>query len=674
MKKFLKIILVLFLFVLLALAVFVFTFDANKYKEEVAEVIGSIVSRPVSISGDVDISIYPWIGIKLNEVTIENNSGFSKKQMATIGQFDVSVKIIPLLQKKLDIDKLVMHRLAVDFEKNANGENNWSDFAADTGSDSVESKYGLAGLIIGSIELTDARLGWLDVATGKQFKISRLNLETSEIIKGHSLPLDLKAYVESNQPEWQAAISAKSELVFSDDSAEFEANNLKLSVKALVPGETMDTVSFAMVTDSKINWQENTAKLSKTKFSIFGLILSGNFDVDNLFSTPTIQGALKVKAFDASKPAEYFKLEIPPMADAKSLKNISLTTLFKTDFDKIYMDDIYANVDKSRVKGFVHIDNVSKPEIRYALEVDAVALHDYKVANSEADAGDLPLAFINSSWLEGTLDIKSSMVDDVELTDLHISTRIEDGVMVANPVTMWLGDSEVKAAVQVDARSTLQTGLVINAKNVDAETSINPLLKTIIGDEAPVMQGLLNIDADIKASGASFAEQKLSAAGTVKIAMQDAKVRGIDLNYTSRSIVADYANRNDFHTRATYVPKYEPDRDTEISRLQAVFKVSKGKLMNSDLLINTENVIVSGSGSIDFINKKLDYSPIIDVIVLNRVDIRDKLRDHPMEYRVQGPFGNPEYQFEVDRYDLLVGRLLLQEAKARRNRQINNAR
>jgi hypothetical protein len=57
--------------------------------------------------------------------------------------------------------------------------------------------------------------------------------------------------------------------------------------------------------------------------------------------------------------------------------------------------------------------------------------------------------------------------------------------------------------------------------------------------------------------------------------------------------------------------------------------------------------------------------------VESTANLRDKLRDHPMEYDVQGLFGGLAYSFDTDRYDLLVGRMLIQEAKARQYRQIN---
>ena len=673
LKKLFKYILIFLLLVLLAVAAFVYTFDANQYKDEMAEVVGSIIGRPVSIRGDVDISVYPWIGVKINDMTIDNNSGFSRKKFASIGQFDISVRIIPLFQKQLDIDKLVMHRLAVDFEKNAAGENNWSDLSGATGGSSAVSEFGLVGLVLGGIELEDASFSWLDANTGKRFNVSKMSLNTEAVIKGLPLPVTLKAYVESNQPEWRAAVSAKANLEFNEDSPTFNANDLKLSVKAFLPGEKKSKVSFAMVSDSSINWQENTAKLTKTRFSIFGLILSGTFDVENIFSVPTIQGPLKVKTFEAGKLAKRLKIDITAMANSQSLKNISLKTSFKTDFDTIYLDDIYANVDKSHVKGFVHITDMSKAVIRYKLDVDKIAMHDYRPVDddSENDEIMIPLDLIRSADLEGSLNVENVAFDDVELTEFYIASEIKDGILKANPVKMWVDESEVKAAMVLDARSTPLGKFVVSLKHVDARASINPLLKTIMGDDALVLDGMVNADVNIKTRGVSVAAHKASAQGAVKIDMDKVIVRGIDLDHASKSVVADYANKNKFRTRKSYVPEYKPDLGAEFNSLSASFKIANGKLVNKDLSLISEKANITGSGSIDFINSKLDYRPIIDIKVKSRVDIRDKLRDHLMEFHAQGTFENIKTTFEVDKYELLVGRLLIQESKARRNKQLN---
>ena len=673
MKKLFKYIFIILLLILLAVAAFIYTFDANKYKQEIAAVAGAITGRPVTINGDVDISVYPWIGVKLNDVIIENSPGFSRKDFASIGQFDISVKITPLLQKQLDIDRLVMHRLKVGLEKNAAGVDNWSDFAGAEGSESVESSYGLAGLVIGSIELADAAFTWLDAGTGKQYKISNLSLNTSEIIKGQPLPVTLKAYVESNQPEWQAAISLKSDIKFTENSTSFNANNIKLSVNALMPGKEAEKISFAMVSNSVIDWHDNTAKLSDTRFSIFGLIFSGNFNAENIFSIPTIQGPLKVKTFEAEKLAKNLGMDLPVMANEQSLKSISMSALFKTDFNNIYIDEISADVDASHLKGFVHIERMDHPEVRYQLNVDKIALHDYRSADSESKHEDtlLPLDLIRASRLDGTLDVDNITVDEIELNAFHVRSRIEDGVIQANPVTVRIGESELKAAMVLDARAKPLGKFTVEVNNVDANTSINPLLSTILGEGELVLEGVLRLDANINTEGESIDQQKSSAKGTVKIDMAKVVVQGIDLDYVSRANVAEYANKNNFRTRESYVPKHDPNLKTEFDSLHATFTVSQGKFSNRDLVLVSDQAKITGSGSIDFIKDKLDYSPVIDIKVDDTVDIRDKLRDHPMEYHVHGDFKNLAHEFQVDKYELLVGRLLLQDAKTRRNRQMN---
>ncbi|MDH5711485.1 MAG: AsmA family protein [Gammaproteobacteria bacterium] len=673
MKKIIKIIVLLLFLVVLAAAVFVYTFDANKYKTEIASVAQALTGRTVTIEGDAEISVYPWIGIKLNNVVIDNGAGFSKQTFARIGQFDINVKIIPLLQKRLDIDKLVLHELSVDFETNLAGEYNWTDLSGSHENQDALGKYGLIGLAIGGINLTDANINWLDVTSGKYFRISKASIETDAVVEGKPLPVTFKAYLESSQPDWQAAVSATAELMFDGEQPVIDINNIKLKSKAILSEEKGGNLSFALVTDGKVNYQDATAKLTNTRFSVFGLIMSGEYDVSNIFSVPTIEGPLKIKSFAAADFVKHFNVEIPPLSNEDSLKNISLVAQFKTDFDAVYFDELSAQVDQSIIRGHVHIDSIANMIVRYKLDMNKLALLDYTKAPAE-DAPNvfmLPVDLIRASDVEGSLDIDSLMVGEVELRDFHAESQIANAKLTANPVTTWVNDSEVKAAIQLDAHDKPQGQVLLKVNNVNADASLNPMLVSILGDESLVIEGMLDIDANLKTQGLSIDEHKKSANGLVKIAMKDAVLQGVDADYLSRSVVVDYANRNNFRTRKSYAPEFTPDKRAEVKSLDASFKASNGRFNNKDLKIVLQDFTITGSGSIDFINKKLDYRPVIDVNVEDRVDIRDKLRDHPMEYHVYGDFANLKREFELDKYDLLVGRLLLQESKIRRNKQLN---
>ncbi len=71
--KFFFIILALVLFALLA---FVATFDANNYKPQIIEQVEKATGRSFSIDGDINLSIFPWIGLKVEDVALGNEKGF----------------------------------------------------------------------------------------------------------------------------------------------------------------------------------------------------------------------------------------------------------------------------------------------------------------------------------------------------------------------------------------------------------------------------------------------------------------------------------------------------------------------------------------------------------------------------------------------------------------------
>ena len=673
-KTLAKILAGLVLLFVIAVGVFLYTFDANNYKQEITELAGVMTGRTISIAGDMDISVYPWIGIKVNDVTVGNSAGFSNPVFATIGQLDVSVKIMPLLSRHLDVDKLVLHRLAVNFEKNAAGENNWSDFSEVSDSSEVESRFGLAGLAVGRIDLKEASMTWLNTNTGKQFKISKMSLGTRAVSKGQPLPIELKALVESSQPEWMAAVNAKTTLEFSQDSAVFDAKGLKLSVKALLPDTEMGKLTVAMVSDGTVDLQTQSAKLTNTKVGLLGVVMAGTFDVEHLFSVPVIQGPVKVKTFEAAKVAEHLKLEMPQLNNPQSLKKIKLTGNFKTDFNSVKLDDISALVDQSKVTGFVHVAGLSRPVIRYQLEADQLNLDDYLPAAAAADQDEtlLPLDFIRAAALDGVLDIEALGVGGVEATGFQVTSNIESGIVNANPVTMQLHDGEVSAALRLDASETPVLSVTAEVREVDADGSLNPLLQNMIGDQAPVFSGRVDADINLSARGFSLPALQRSAKGSVKFEMGSGTIKGVDFNHASQSVVVDYAERNDFRVSRTFNEEYVPDSITEFKSLKANFRISKGRLVNDDLLMVSDTVDVTGSGAIDFVNAKLDYRPEIDMHVGNTGNIRDKLRDHPMMYHAHGAFGEVRVDFDVARYDLHLGRLMIQEAKAHRNRRINS--
>ena len=76
MKKFLKWILALLGVVVVLLVVVTFVLpmvvDPNDYKEEISAAVSKKTGRELTIEGDIKWSVFPSIGLELNDVTLGN--------------------------------------------------------------------------------------------------------------------------------------------------------------------------------------------------------------------------------------------------------------------------------------------------------------------------------------------------------------------------------------------------------------------------------------------------------------------------------------------------------------------------------------------------------------------------------------------------------------------------
>lgn len=683
MKKLLIIIIVLLLLVSVSAAAFVFLFDANKYKQEITELAESYTGRPITLAGDVKLSLYPWLGIQLENVTIGNRldtkagsvtSSFSKNDFATIERFNVSVKILPLIEKRLEIDKLILQRLSVDFEQNVQGVNNWSGIF---GQSDNKSESELNGLVIGGVKVTDSQLSWFDAKTGKRFTLTSMNIDTQAYVEGKALPLKLKALAESNQPQWQASTSMEALLMFNPDSPIFRVNDLKLLLEAKFPVENMKPIDISLFSNGVVNIKKETADLRNTKLEIVGLNVSGDFNIENIFSIPSIKGGVKIDKFDAAKVAKHFNIVVPEFENPNSLKNISLAAKFKTDFESVHFNELKSKIDKSEVSGFVRVEQLNNPApvIRYDLDVDKIVWNDYAVKKDATNSDSmLPLDFIRAVDLQGSINVAEVMIDELSVSSLKIPLRLRKSVLMANPVSMTIDDAKIRGAMELNAVALPVARASIKIDNMNATDSVNPVLLKIMGKQALVIEGHVNVSAKLRSQGDSLQAHKRSLNGSLSAEMNKTILKGVDLNHSTKKVVSDYANRNNFRTRTSYLPAYDPASQSVFNRVTATFIVSGNKISTTNLWLVSDEMNITGAGSVDFEKGYLQYRSVVDKHVKDRIDIRDKLLDHPMEYDVKGEFEKLSTQFDLAKYDLLAGRLLHIEAKARRIRAINEQR
>src|SRR3569623_1264134 len=177
----------------------VLTFDPIKYKAEIAAAVSQATGRELTISGDIRLPLFPWLGVELGAMELSNAPGFGSEPFVSITSAAVKVKLLPLLRKEVQAEAVTLTGLRLHLRRAAAGRNNWADLvAASKGEATPEPGVSsaapvLAGFTLGGINLRDATLVFDDRAKPAHYELRKLNLHTGAAIQRRGGELQMAA-------------------------------------------------------------------------------------------------------------------------------------------------------------------------------------------------------------------------------------------------------------------------------------------------------------------------------------------------------------------------------------------------------------------------------------------------------------------------------------------------
>ncbi len=101
------------------------TFDPNSLKPRMIEAVRRATGRDLTIGGDIRLRPSLWPTFELSDVTLSNPPGFSRPQLATLKQMQLSLSLLPLLSREVQISSLTLVAPDILLERNAAGQANW---------------------------------------------------------------------------------------------------------------------------------------------------------------------------------------------------------------------------------------------------------------------------------------------------------------------------------------------------------------------------------------------------------------------------------------------------------------------------------------------------------------------------------------------------------------------
>jgi uncharacterized protein involved in outer membrane biogenesis len=125
MRKLAIIVVVLVVIVVVAILALPHLIDINQYRGQVQSQLQQRLNRPVQL-GAMSLGVFP-LRVEVNDVIIGDDPGFGRKEpFAQVGQLNVSIALLPLLAKNIQVDSLELKSAKIEIIRNAQGLWNFS--------------------------------------------------------------------------------------------------------------------------------------------------------------------------------------------------------------------------------------------------------------------------------------------------------------------------------------------------------------------------------------------------------------------------------------------------------------------------------------------------------------------------------------------------------------------
>jgi uncharacterized protein involved in outer membrane biogenesis len=570
------------LLALLILAILVVTLlraplDLSRYKPMAEDALSGILGRAVNIEGQVVVTTSLWPYFEIEGLHIANPPQFPEGDFALMERARISVGLLPLLQRRLEIREFHVSGLNLDLVRTADGAANW---VFEQAAPEVEAAPDPNG----------------EPARNQRVRTDILSVKALELENIHISFRD-----QGEEP-----------LVFAMESARGSAplgEPMELSMLGILLEEPFtlkvkaDSLGdFLAMTRSRLGMRLDIAK---TRFEFLGLS-------EALRGGRGTELKLSVAGSDLSSLNDLLSLDLPPLQD------YYLKADLRSEPDRLELKSMDTGVGESSLQGSMLIDMAAAvPFAILDLSSERIQLTDFDTgdwtaqdetaavsaaeepAESSAEKGDdsptehqellsqEALARANASL---SIKVAELLSGEDRLGNAELKISLQDGRIQIDPLHLQLSQAslQLQASLKPGRRASDAT-LRLRIDNFDFG------VLTRISNPQSEAGGTVNVDVDVSASASNMRSILSGANGYLDVSAK--------LENMSSSLVDLWAvNLLSSVVSSAIKDDQEPQINCAISR----FRLENGLMTAEQLAVDTSRIRICGEGVISFVDDSFD--------------------------------------------------------------------
>ncbi|MFK5950630.1 MAG: AsmA family protein [Methylococcales bacterium] len=630
----------------------------NDFKPEIQAAVKDATGRDITIEGDLELSVFPWLGISTGKITLSNAQGFSAKNFAEIEESNVKVKLLPLLSKELEVSRIVLKGLVLNLAKNKKGVTNWDDLVKKDSSTSPADKDDkskatspspLAALAVGGISIEHANISWDDQQQGKFTEVTDFNFTSGSLAFDQAINIALSLTVVNKEPAISESINFSTDLFINKQLDNFKLSgfNLESVTKGKdIPGES---IKVNLLADIAIDLTQQILNISDLKLSTGELMLTANIKGTQIKDKPSFSGPIKINQFNLAKLMQKMSITLPEMQDSTALNKLSVSFMLQATADSVDINNLLIKLDETTIEGSTQIINFAKPAIKFNINIDDIDVDRYlakKQAGTKtstvtpasaaaASAGLLPIKTLKELNANGEINIVKLKINQLKMQGIKLKLNAKQGVIKTQQSIKQLYQGTYKGSTTINVRNRTPSIALNERLN---KVNINPLL-TDLQNEARI-SGIVNANATLQGYGNSAKAIKSSLSGNIAFNFNNGVIKGFNLQKiidNSKALLKGAA-----------LPTDNKNDQTVFSVIKGTAKIRQGLVTNNDLYMEASKLRVNGEGTANLATDKLDYR--IEAKLLKKVATAteaEKIKGMPIIIKVGGGIAKPTYTLDI---------------------------
>lgn len=267
--------------IVLAVGVLLLVIDPNDYKPQLTDLVKKKTDMVLAIDDRLEWTIWPSIGVQLGRTSLTDPA--SREVLVAVGKAGVSVELMPLFSKQINIDEVNLEGARVRFIQYADGSTSWDRMLAKLASPEEEEPSQAVAFNVKKLEVKDSSVYMKDEKAGVERAVEAVAVEATDIGMGKPFPFGLQFTFRQQDAAGKTLIAQNriaSTVTLDQDKKLYVLQGLDLS-------SALSGTSLPAPADINIKADVN-ADMTAQKVAVNGLQLNASYQDKALKSPATV--------------------------------------------------------------------------------------------------------------------------------------------------------------------------------------------------------------------------------------------------------------------------------------------------------------------------------------------------------------------------------------------------